>query len=420
MVKEHSLYPSGNLAIHCDRCGCSPVLEDTTVLERHSHQRTREITEAFYISKFKDNYVSEPSIDQEGRLRPAVLVKEPAAPAVPAAPAPPAATQQPGGSIQEGPKAGPPAPQASAMVPPSAGEEFAGRLRLKGRRAQAVEEAVQAVCKELNIPAGGAEEVGELTWGQVLAELGDYNVSSAIIEELKAAYEYQGFNARVVAEQMALKGVSKVHEKEGTKVGAYMDRLTLVVIGLMRGANLDKVRKGMKEVNKSRLNTLVRHYGLQSKPVDTAAITLPRVVATFPGMAIDVLKAVEVGPVRHSTMTGIVANCPGEMMFSAFPSLIPRDVPNVSEVLLSAYLLYQHQVSLVINKDYAKWDAQKQQASLEGFARAAMESGYVTQCQRVLRLVEEGWLHIDQGKVCLTPAVSPALNAAAALYRTRK
>lgn len=134
----------------------------------------------------------------------------------------------------------------------------------------------------------------------------------------------------------------------------------------------------------------------------------------------DVLKVVEVGPVCHSTMTGIVENYPRELMFSAFPSLIPRDIPDVSEVLLYAYLLYQHQVSLVINKDYAKWDAAKQQASFEGFARAAMESSYVTQRQRVLRLVEEGWLHLEGGKVTLTPAVSTAINKAAALYRTRK
>lgn len=310
-----------------------------------------------------------------------------------------------------------PAPVAPAVEPPSANAEFANRLQLKGRRAQAVESLVLAVREELKIPAAGPEGAdGELTWGQVLAELGDYAISPAIIEELKAAYEYQGFDAKVVAEQMAARGVSKVHEKEGSKVGAYMDRLTLVVIGLMRGANLDKVRKGMKEANKSKLDTLVRHYGLQSKPVDTAAITLPRVIATFPGLAMDVLKVVEMGPVRHLTMTGLVENYPRQMMFSAFPSLIPRDIADVTEVLLSAYLLYQHQVSLVINKD----NAQKQQASLEGFARAAMESNYVTQRQRVLRLVEEGWLHIENGKVSLTPAVSTALNKAAALYRTRK
>ncbi|KAM7282235.1 neprilysin-1 [Ixodes scapularis] len=56
----------------------------------------------------------------------------------------------------------------------------------------------------------------------------------------------QGLDAKLIAQSMAGKGVSSLH-KERAKAGAHMDRLTLVVIGLMRGANLDKVRKGMKE-----------------------------------------------------------------------------------------------------------------------------------------------------------------------------
>uniref|UniRef100_A0AAN0LJ89 Nucleoprotein n=1 Tax=Shoal Cavern virus TaxID=3139881 RepID=A0AAN0LJ89_9VIRU len=305
--------------------------------------------------------------------------------------------------------------------PPKENAEYAGRLRLKAQRSDAVKTALAAVCTAMGITATEEQEAaGELNWGQVLAEMGEYTISSSIVEELKMAYEYQGFDAKLVAQQMAAKGVSPLHAKEGTKAGGYMDRLTLVVIGLMRGANLDKVRKGMKEQNRAKLDVLIKHYGLVSKPVDTAAITLPRVIATFPGLAMDVLKVMEMGPVRHTAMTGLVENYPRQMMFSAFPSLIPRDLAEVTEVLLAAYLLYQHQVSLVINKDYAKWDVQKQQTSLEGFARAALDSNYVTQRQRVLRLVEEGWLEVKEGKVVLSAAVATPLAQAAALYRTRK
>ncbi|KAG0443944.1 hypothetical protein HPB47_014363 [Ixodes persulcatus] len=146
------------------------------------------------------------------------------------------------------------------------------------------------------------------------------------------------------------------------------------VIGLLRGANLDKARKGTKEahfgktkyvptgpsvtieVNKQKFETLMRHYGIQSKPVETGVATLPRIIAVHPGMALDILKVVEMGPVRHATMTVL------------------------------------HQVSLVINKNYSSWDVAKQKSSLDGFARAALDSNFVTQKQRVARLVEEGWL----------------------------
>lgn len=134
----------------------------------------------------------------------------------------------------------------------------------------------------------------------------------------------------------------------------------------------------------------------------------------------DVLKVVEMGPVRHSTMTGLVANYPRQMMFSVFPSLNSRGVPDVTEVLLSAYLLYQHQVSLVINKGYGKRDVAKQKASLDGFARAAMESTYVTQQQRLLRPVEEGWLEVAEGSVRLTEGIKTVIFAAATQYETRK
>lgn len=300
---------------------------------------------------------------------------------------------------------------------------YADRLRPTPERSEALLAALERACHALGISA--AEEglvEGAETWGDVLRDVGDFTVSSEIVAELKSAYEYQGFDARLIAQQMKKAGVSALHRAEGPKAGAFMDRLTLVVIGLMRGANLDKVRKGMKEANRANFDALVKHLGIQSKPVDSAAITLPRVIATFPGMAMDVLKIAELGPVRHSTMVNMVAGYPRAMMFSAFPSLIPRGVEGVTEALLSAYLLYQHQVSLVINPDYPKWDLQRQKSSLEGFARAAMDSDYVTQRQRVLWLVEEGWLTVDQEgkKVTLSATIAEAVNAAAVQYQTRK
>ncbi|KAM7303208.1 N protein [Ixodes scapularis] len=306
---------------------------------------------------------------------------------------------------------------------PSAEAVYARRLRQAPERTEALKQIVEKACHALGISAAEErDEEGAETWGTVLRELGDFTVSEDIVAELKSAYEYQGFDARLIAQQMKRAGVSALHRQEGAKAGAFMDRLTLVVIGLMRGANLDKVRKGMKEANRANFDILVKHFGIQSKPVDSAAITLPRVIATFPGMAMDVLKIIELGPVRHSTMTNMVAGYPRALMFSAFPSLIPRGVEGVTEALLSAYLLFQHQVSLVINPDYPKWDLQKQRSSLEGFARAAMDSDYVTQRQRVLRLVEEGWLSVDQERkvVSLTPAIADVVNAAAVQYQTRK
>ncbi|CAN8008853.1 unnamed protein product, partial [Ixodes pacificus] len=83
----------------------------------------------------------------------------------------------------------------------------------------------------------------------------------------------------------------------------------------------------MKEANKTPLDTLICHYRIQSKPVDSAAVPEPSVGtivgAIHPGMAMDVLEVAEMGPVRHATPTNLVLNSPRQIMFSAFPSLIP-------------------------------------------------------------------------------------------------
>lgn len=54
--------PSGNLAVHCDRCECTPVLIDTEILAKQRQKTTSEFEEAFFISKYKDKCVSSPSI----------------------------------------------------------------------------------------------------------------------------------------------------------------------------------------------------------------------------------------------------------------------------------------------------------------------------------------------------------------------
>ncbi|XP_064475670.1 uncharacterized protein LOC135389564 [Ornithodoros turicata] len=55
--------PSGHLALHCRDCGCKPDLARTDVLSVHNEQLTREIVEAFFITKHDDDEcVSAPSL----------------------------------------------------------------------------------------------------------------------------------------------------------------------------------------------------------------------------------------------------------------------------------------------------------------------------------------------------------------------
>lgn len=52
-AREHSLSlrssPSGHLAVHCNKCGCSPRLGDIEILARQTQKLAREIDEPYYI-----------------------------------------------------------------------------------------------------------------------------------------------------------------------------------------------------------------------------------------------------------------------------------------------------------------------------------------------------------------------------------
>lgn len=66
-AREHSLSlrssPSGNLAVHCDRCGCSPSFQDIKILARHKNKTAREVDEAFFMASIgADTCVSAPSV----------------------------------------------------------------------------------------------------------------------------------------------------------------------------------------------------------------------------------------------------------------------------------------------------------------------------------------------------------------------
>lgn len=67
-LREHALSvrssPSGNLAVHCNRCGCVPRLDNTVILTRNRDKKTREISEAFFILKYdQGKCVSAPSVN---------------------------------------------------------------------------------------------------------------------------------------------------------------------------------------------------------------------------------------------------------------------------------------------------------------------------------------------------------------------
>lgn len=65
-AREHRLAVSsnmgGHLADHCKRCGCEPLLNETTFLRRAKNKTEREIIEAVFIKRAGEKCVSTPSL----------------------------------------------------------------------------------------------------------------------------------------------------------------------------------------------------------------------------------------------------------------------------------------------------------------------------------------------------------------------
>ncbi|CAN7945111.1 unnamed protein product, partial [Ixodes hexagonus] len=117
---------------------------------------------------------------------------------------------------------------------------------------------------------------------------------------------------------------------------------------------------------------LVKTYGIKSAPKEPLHITFLRMVPVFPSVAMDFASTITMGPVSHMTMSNLVNRYPKAMMCAGFPSLIPRKDEEYAELLLSVYLLYQVEVSMVLNPEFKKPRTQGQKRTVEGFARAAM------------------------------------------------
>ncbi|EEC07015.1 hypothetical protein IscW_ISCW017950 [Ixodes scapularis] len=73
-----------------------------------------------------------------------------------------------------------------------------------------------------------------------------------------------------------------------------------------------------------------------------------------------------------------------------------------AEVLMSAYFLYQLEVSLVLNPELKKLSYDEQKRVVEGFARAAMQSSYSSEEQGVRQMVKHHLVIVSPRGLFLT------------------
>ncbi|ANC97696.1 N [blacklegged tick virus 3] len=285
------------------------------------------------------------------------------------------------------------------------------------KRAATLEEVLRVLEIAPETPPGP----DEVNWRQALDTLDMEGKNIHVLQELVQLFQFRGFNAGKLAKHIMGKEPCGYFKKVVGGVATpdkTMDILAMVIIGMSRGSKIEKIRKGLSEDGLTAVNSLITAYGVVSTTRESLGVTFPRVVAVFPSVAMDIAAQLTMGPVALMTMNSRSPGYPRCLMCSGLPSLIPTTTAEYAEVVLNAYLLYQLEVSLILNPDFKKQSREEQKRTVEGFARAAMQSSYCSEEQRIRQMLKHELVQVEvTGLRAPDTNLGRALLNAAAEYR---
>jgi hypothetical protein len=191
-------------------------------------------------------------------------------------------------------------------------------------------------------------------------------ISSNDVASLKAemfdAFQYQGFDPlRIVKTLFECKTAGSVDDKTFSE-----DVFKMVAIGMIKGSvntnNIDKMsdegKKGVLELNEK---YKIKMGGGKGQPSNV--VTYPRVMATFPDIAVRMTAVIGGKPFNGGPM--LSTRLPQFMQVQVFPAVLPRNLnDDVKRMLLTASLCYSIDQSIQISQ--IKEPDLKQLASTQG------------------------------------------------------
>ncbi|KAF0766359.1 nucleoprotein [Aphis craccivora] len=126
----------------------------------------------------------------------------------------------------------------------------------------------------------------------------------------------------------------------------------LVMLGVEKGNNLDKITVKLSTTDQRLFQTLKRMYNLVSKAKNSkSAVTLSRICESVPILTCLYLKNKAKNPiVSFELMESICKNYPRVMMTSAFAYLIPNKEDEFCLFLKKAHLIHQYQFFATISR----------------------------------------------------------------------
>jgi hypothetical protein len=176
-------------------------------------------------------------------------------------------------------------------------------------------------------------------------------IDLAGLDVLVSLFMYQGFNPEMVLKHlMEIKKSKSISDEEFR-----IDMLTLICLGVMSGNYTEKNKKKIDPAGKDKADNLFVKYKMKVGSVkdDRKAVTLPRLLATFPIMTSKVNMS-DLCPEKNYPGPFNSSELPKALKTPVFPSLIPSKFnENVKTFLMTASCCYSADQSFAINEKTA-------------------------------------------------------------------
>lgn len=151
-------------------------------------------------------------------------------------------------------------------------------------------------------------------------------------------FQYQGFDPMRIVQ-----GLLKVKKDESVDDDQFKsDVYQMIAIGIIKGSVNDHNLTKMSDGGKTSINALLKKYGIQKgggRGKASSVITFPRVMATFPDIAVRMVSVI--GAKEFSGGPMLSSRLPSYLKVQVFPSVVPRSLnSDVKDMLLMANLCY--------------------------------------------------------------------------------
>jgi len=205
------------------------------------------------------------------------------------------------------------------------------------------------------------------------------------LSSLVPLFMYQGFNP-----EMVLKHFLEIKKSKGILDGEFQsDMLTLICLGVMSGNYTSNNKNKIDDKGRDKADALFTKYQMKIGSVgqDKKAVTLPRVLATFPILTSNVAMSDTCPEKNYPGGFFASENLPKALKTPVFPALIPAKAKDdIKKFLMIACCCYSADQSKAINPAHKAADAKTIYQEQWQYVEISHQSSQPTQSMREIHI----------------------------------